>query len=115
MKQLFEEFAQEEVGHKAKLLSLKENKTIDPPDKDSLNLKIADYTVNLKITADISYSEILTIAMQKEKAAYRLYSSLAQKANNTTVKEVFLMLAQEEAKHKLRFEIEYDETVLKNN
>ena len=53
--------------------------------------------------------------MKKEKAAYRLYTHLAGVAGDKNLSKTFLGLAQEEAKHKLRFEIEYDEVVLKEN
>jgi rubrerythrin len=53
--------------------------------------------------------------MNKEKAAFKLYSDLAKIAPNNEIREIFLSLAQEEAKHKLRFEIEYDDYVLKEN
>ena len=53
--------------------------------------------------------------MKKEKAAFRLYSDLAAKTDDANRKETMLGLAQEEAKHKLRFEVEYDEFVLTEN
>ena len=53
--------------------------------------------------------------MKNEKAAFRLYLDLANKVSNLEQKSLFLSLANEEAKHKLRFEIEYDEIVLKEN
>jgi rubrerythrin len=53
--------------------------------------------------------------MKKEKAAFRLYSDLAGLADDAQLRNTFLFLAQEEAKHKLRFEIEYDENVLVEN
>ena len=44
-----------------------------------------------------------------------LYMNLSNKTANKELKDLFLMLAMEESKHKLRFEIEYDENVLKEN
>jgi len=46
--------------------------------------------------------------MNKEKAAFKLYTRLAQRVNNPDLKIVFQSLAIEESKHKLRFELEYD-------
>jgi rubrerythrin len=40
---------------------------------------------------------------------------LASKAPNAELKKMFQSLAVEESKHKLRFEIEYDEYILKEN
>ena len=53
--------------------------------------------------------------MKKEKAAFKLYSALAEKSPNEGLKNVFLGLAMEESKHKLRFELEYDEYILREN
>jgi len=53
--------------------------------------------------------------MNKEKAAFRLYTSLSERAEDAALKELFAALAQEESKHKLRFEVEYDDFVLREN
>ena len=63
----------------------------------------------------MTYAESLVFAMKKEKAAFKLYSKLAERAPNVNLKNIFLSLAVEESKHKLRFEIEYDEYVLREN
>jgi len=53
--------------------------------------------------------------MKREKAAFKLYSDLAEQVGDQQTKDLFLSLAEEEAKHKLRFEVEYDEVILKDN
>ena len=63
----------------------------------------------------MDYQQALVVAMQKEKMAFKMYSDLAETVDDENVKNVFLSLAQEEAKHKLRFEVEYDEHVLTDN
>ena len=63
----------------------------------------------------MSYQEAIILAMKKEKAAYKLYTTLATRVNDPDMKKVFLSLAQEEAKHKLRFEVEYDDMVMQEN
>jgi len=60
----------------------------------------------------MDYQDVLILAMKKEKASFHLYTDLADEVENQIQKETFLSLAQEEAKHKLRFEIEYDNEVL---
>ena len=114
MREVFEAFAKEELGHKAKLQAIKQGKEI-PPSKNITDLKIADYTVDVEPSADMSYQDALILAMKKEKAAYRLYLDLAGQVENEDQKALFLSLAQEEAKHKLRFEIEYDDVMLNQN
>ena len=116
MSEVFEQFSQEELGHKAKLESIKLSKKISIPNHKIQDLKIGDYLIDVdKSGDDLSYQDALIIAMKEEKAAFKLYLNLADKVDNDEVKAIFLMLAQEEAKHKLRFEIEYDEYILKDN
>lgn len=115
MRKVFEEFAQEEVKHKATLKEVKETGIANMPPENVADLKIADYVVSVKATPNMSYEEALVVAMNKEKAAFRLYTSLSERAVDAGLKELFAALAQEESKHKLRFEIEYDDYVLREN
>ena len=71
--------------------------------------------VSVKPSADMTYREALVLAMKKEKAAFKLYLELSKRATTEDMKNIFLSLAQEESKHKLRFEIEYDEFILREN
>ncbi|RKX18531.1 MAG: rubrerythrin [Candidatus Zixiibacteriota bacterium] len=115
MKKLFEEFAQEEKDHKAKLLAAKEGKLMIGSEQKILDLKIGDHLVDVDLDSNLSYQEALIIAMKAEKAAYRLYNDLASVIDNEHLRSTLLDLAQEEAKHKLRFEVEYDDYVLKED
>ncbi len=60
----------------------------------------------------MTYADVLLVAMNREKAAFRLYCDMAELMQKNEARDMFLVLAQEEAKHKLRFEIEYDDEVL---
>ncbi len=116
MKIIFEGFAKEELGHKVKLIKIKEEGIASSFKNENIaDLKMEEYLDNVKPTPDMTYQDALILAMKKEKSAFRLYSSLATIANNEALKNVLLNLAQEEAKHKLRFEVEYDEYVLREN
>lgn len=115
MKETFIQFAKEEVGHKARLQKIKDERLFDLADEKVPDLKIADYIVNVKPDAQMSYADALVLAMKKEKAAFKLYTTLAQRTDNAQLKKVFQSLAIEESKHKLRFEIEYDEFVMREN
>jgi rubrerythrin len=115
MKTIFEDFAREEQGHKAKLEGIKKGEEFKPTDRKILDLKLADYMVDVEPDADLDYQKALTLAMKKEKAAYKLYNDLAEAATDANLKNTFKALAQEEAKHKLRFEIEYDDVFLRDN
>ena len=115
MADLLLSFAAEERGHKAKLLAVKGGKRLAPKPGKVMDLQIADYTVDVKPSANMRYEDVLIVAMKNEKAAFRLYTDLAATADDPETQQTFLALAQEEAKHKLRFELEYDERVLAEN
>lgn len=115
MRNTFTLFAQEEMGHKAKLLKIKEEGIYNLPTTKVDDLKIADYVVRTESKAEMNYEQTLVLAMKREKAAFKLYMKLSEKAPNEELKKLFLGLAQEESRHKLRFELEYDEFVLRDN
>jgi rubrerythrin len=117
MKKVFEDFAHEEARHKTKLEAVKRGTEFKAPAKQTMDLKIADYVVPVAADTggEFDYQSALAIAMQKEKAAFKLYMDLAGQTDDEAIKELFLTLAQEEAKHKLRFELEYDEQIFAEN
>jgi rubrerythrin len=112
MKQAFEAFAAEEKGHKSKLLDIRSGKQALAAKDSVLDLKIADYLIDVKPSPGMSYRDALILAMKKEKAAFKMYNDLAARTEGA-LRDTFLGLAQEEAKHKLRFEVEYDDDVLR--
>jgi rubrerythrin len=115
MKKVFREFAGEEMKHKSRLLGIREEKTLVLSGETVRDMKIADYLVDVKPTPDMTYSDALILAMKKEKNAFRLYSFLSEETTDPLLKGLFLTLALEESRHKLRFELEYDEFVLREN
>ena len=116
MKEAYKEFIQEEKFHKEKLMELKSKGALANFDSQKVSdLKISDYLPEMEVRENMNYQESLILAMQKEKAAYKLYSDLAEIAENTEIEKLFRLLAAEEAKHKLKFEIEYDDNVYQEN
>jgi len=115
MKEILLEFSAEEQRHKQRLLAVKSGEHELTPEQEVLDLKISDYLVEVDATVDISYQDALIVAMKRERAAYELYSDMAAKLPESHLREVIVGLAKEEARHKLFFESEYDERVLKDN
>jgi rubrerythrin len=113
MKEVFTQFAKEEMGHKAKLVNIKTTGIYRIQQEKVLDLKIGDYLVDIQPTPGMGYQETLILAMKREKNAFKLYMDLSSKAPTPELHDLFLSLAVEESKHKLRFELEYDEYVLK--
>jgi len=115
MKKIFEVFAGEEQVHKRKLLAVKAGKALKPAPGKVMDLKIADYIIAVEPSKKMTFQEALIVVMQREKASFRLYTDLAEGAADEGLRATFEALAQEEAKHKLRFELEYDKRVLQGN
>lgn len=115
MRKVFEDFAREEQGHKAKLLGVKKSGKMQSASKVVLDLKIGDYLVEPDPGPHLDVQQALILAMKQEKAAFKLYTDLAAAAPDEELRGLLLSLAQEEAKHKLRFEIEYDDRILTEN
>jgi rubrerythrin len=115
IRKIFLDFAKEEIGHKAKLTNIKNSGSLTLGGNTVPDMKVTDYLTDVEVKPGLTYQEALIVAMKKEKAAFKLYMDLSEKAGDESFKNLFLGLAMEESKHKLRFEIEYDEYVLREN
>lgn len=115
IRKVFLGFAQEERGHKSKLEKVKAGKKPLMSSGEVMDLRLSDYINDVVLGERPSYAEALVFAMKQEKQAFRMYTDLADRTDSEELKELFLALAQEEAKHKLRFEVEYDEHHLAEN
>jgi len=111
LKETFERFAMEEGKHVLLISDMAGNKeTIDSYEfKKITDLKISDYMVEVDYEEGMPMPEILKIAMKKEENAVKLYSMLADKTDNKDAKKVFMILVQEESKHKFALESMYDD------
>jgi rubrerythrin len=103
----FGAFASDELRHAARLQEFRSGEFRFEPGLVG-TLGIADKAEPVRIHRDMTYTDALVVAMRKEKAAFRLYTKLASLSDDAGVKQMFSLLAQEEAKHKLSLELEYD-------
>ncbi len=114
MKDVFMGFAAQETKHKNKLLAVKQGGDLQPSAQKVVDLQVSDYLAEVTANDDMDLQAALTLAMQREKMAFKLYSDLAASASGE-LRETFLALAQEEAGHKVRLEIIYDDQILTDN
>ena len=115
MEKVFLSFANEERGHKKRLENIQSSGQFKFTPKQIRDIKVGDYLVDIEPHEGMSYQEALILAMKKEKAAFKLYNDLSTMVSDQLLKSLFKSLAQEESKHKLRFELEYDELIINNN
>ncbi|KPL03118.1 MAG: hypothetical protein AMJ90_03950 [candidate division Zixibacteria bacterium SM23_73_2] len=112
-KRMFQELAQEEKKHKSLLeevtqKDVEEYKLTQIPD-----LKISEYSEEEEFKPEMNFQEALLLAIKKEENSHNLYNNLVNGTDNPQLKKLFQALAQEEAKHKLKLETEYDQQVYK--
>jgi len=115
LQQLMRDYAAEEQRHKDKLLAVKSDGALDNAHKQPLDLKMADYLVDVEETPEMTYQDALIIAMKREQVAFLLYTDLAEKVESPELKSLFEALAREEASHKNYFESEYDDKIYTDN
>ena len=115
LREMFEQFAQEELKHREKLIRVQGGSPFQPSVRQVTDLKIVDYLVDIAPFPNMDYQEALIIAMKREKASLKLYSDLAEVAGPEDLRSLFTALAQEEAKHKLRLETEYEKEIYSEN
>ncbi len=109
IRKVFEDLAEEELEHKAKLELevMKTGKVLSADEK--ITIPEHEYILSDGETAlDMDYRDVLMLGMEKEEAAFRTYVNLIPHVDNGESREVLLALAEEEVKHKIRFETEYD-------
>jgi rubrerythrin len=112
MRKVCEDFAVEELEHKAKLELevMKTGRVVNGTRVVDIN--ISEYMGDVGNPIDMNYKELLVFAIKKEETSVKLYSDLANVIQDEESRHVLLALAEEERKHKLRFEAEYN--VVKN-
>jgi len=113
LRQTFLDIAAMELGHKAKLEKVKAGNLSGFGNREIQNLRLSDHLVDVKPHPDMNYQDTLLFAMKAEQRAHNLYMKLAEV--NSELHELFRDLAEEELKHKLFFETEYDDVILAGN
>ena len=114
-KELLSEIKGMEQGH-VKILENLKTKTPDVIRVESVpNFMPSTYLVEAQPARDMSYQDILIIAMKREDRSHALYEELIAQTENPELQKTFQMLAGEESKHKRFFEDLYDKYVQPDN
>ena len=107
IKKMLEDLAAEELEHKAKLELeiMKTGRTVStelkPPSSDYI---LMDSQAQL----DMDVRDVLLLGMEKEEASFRIFVNMIPNVHDEQSRELLLALAEEEVRHKLRFETEYN-------
>jgi len=113
LKNMFQELAQQEQKHREILEGVEKKDVTRYQLKEIPDLKIGDYVKEEEFSRDMDYASALRLAIKREESSLKLYNHLGGGTDDPELKKLFSVLAQEESKHKLRLETEYDENILK--
>jgi rubrerythrin len=112
VKKTFKELAKMEEGHKKKLEDFDLEKIGQLELKKTRGLGISEMLEDVPYSPDMSYADLLRMAIKQEEKSQRLYTTTAKISPDPSLKKLLLVLAQEESTHKEKLEKIYDEEVL---
>jgi len=107
VRKTLEGFAQEELQHGKKLKAVRAGRSTLKREGVG-DLGLAEKLDDVEPHPDMDYPELLVFAIKKENLSHGLYSRLASIFTEPELQETFLALAEQEAEHKRRFEMEYE-------
>jgi rubrerythrin len=116
IRKVFEELAAEEQEHKEKLELevMKLGRTVSG-DEEYTEVDQQYVMEDKDSLLEMDYKDILLLGMEKEEASFRTYVNLLPSVREQSSRELLLELAEEEVRHKLRFQTEYEFIMKKNS
>ena len=106
---LFEDFAKEELGHREQLqLEIMKMGKVVSTDDDWSDRTRDQYDIEGELPGDFSYADVLKLAIEKENAAFKLYIDLLRLTEDKEAIDMFAALAEDEVRHKIKFESAYE-------
>jgi len=111
VKKALEEMAAEEKKHQSLLENIGGNKEVLEGYKFKWipDLQRSDYMVEMEYEPGMHYTDILRLAMKREEQALKMYNELQNRSDSEDHIQLFKLLCQEEAGHKLFLEKLYDD------
>lgn len=112
VKKAFKELAKEEEGHRKKLEGFDLKKISQMKLKKTKGLGMSEVMEDVPYDSEMSYAELLRMAIKNEEKSERLYLSAEKMVTEPNMKKLLLILAQDESTHKERLERIYDDEIL---
>ena len=109
MRETIERMAQEEWEHKRKLQAARAGRAT-LKSGEAVELGPDEIPDGSQPKADMNFRDLLAFAIKKEDISCRLYNRLADVFLDPEIKDIFRKLAKEEADHRRRFELQYEDT-----
>jgi rubrerythrin len=113
IKKTFKELAKMEELHKKKLEKFDLKKISRMKLEKAKGLGLSEMLEDVPYSSDMSYADLLRMAIKNEEKSQNLYLSTAKSVEEPNLRKMLLILAQEESSHKERLEKIYDDEILK--
>ncbi len=108
-REVFEAFSKEERKHQVMLENFSKEGMEQRKIEEIPDLKRSDYVVDIEYEPGMAYADILRLAAKREEKALKFYRAFGEASGDEGHKKLFQILAQEEAKHKLKLETLLDD------
>ena len=105
------EYVCKDCGHKFDALRSMKEAGWEPKDASRAatpDLKLSEYLTGPDTLEGASLQEVLIFAMKREEQSAAFYSQMMGAMRQENAKTLCLRLAQEELKHKMKLELEYE-------
>jgi len=112
VKKAFKELAKMEEEHKKRLEGFDLKKIGQMKLKKTKGLGMSEMMEDVPYSSDMSYADLLRMAIKNEEKSQRLYLTTAKRVTEPNLKKMLLMLAREESTHKEKLEKIYDDEIL---
>lgn len=113
LKKAFQELVEMEEEHRKKLEGFDLSRVEETKLEETKGLGIAEMMEDVPLSSEMSYADLIRMAMRQEEKSERLYLSIEKLVKDPMLKRLLLFLAKEESGHKERLEKIYDEEILK--
>ena len=111
---IFEVLGRNEMQHKSNLeFELIKQGQVVTEDEFRVTDEPTSYIEVDEEARSMTYTDALQLAIRKEQAAFQLFAELMVQAKDPQLRKMFFELAQEEMRHVLQFENEYNNIVPK--
>lgn len=107
LKRIFKELADDELKHQRLLENYLNDEKVQLSFTNVADYKVSESVKLPQLTATMSYTDGIALAMKKEEEAMRMYQEFAEVTTDTHKKNIFLQLADMEKNHKSRLEDMY--------
>jgi rubrerythrin len=110
-KKLLSDLAGQELGHKRMLEEALASNHMERigGTRSLADLHLSDYMIVETVTPDSEPQHVMLFAMKREQESYDAYRELLENYGGTELEPLFSRLAQEELRHKIILEREYQE------